>query len=81
MLVLLSNPRIGLSLALEAGISAGESTEFIDVHGERAVRFRDDPIISHASNMACDRVSANRGQAAAAACYNETDPLPRRRLP
>jgi hypothetical protein len=31
--------------------------------------------------MACDRVSANRGQAAAAACYNETDPLPRRRLP
>jgi hypothetical protein len=59
MLLLLSNPRIGLSLALEAGISAGESTEFIDVDGERAVRFRDDPIISHASNMACDRVSAN----------------------
>ena len=48
MLVLLSNPRIGLSLALEAGISAGESTEFIDVHGERAVRFRDDPI-----NISC----------------------------
>ena len=58
MLLLLSIPRIGLSLALEAGISAGESTEFIDVDGERAVRFRDDPIISHASNMACDRVSA-----------------------
>ena len=57
MLVLLSNPRIGLSLALEAGISAGESTEFIDVHGERAVRFRDDPIISHASNTASRSVS------------------------
>src|SRR5204863_2860954 len=41
MLVLLSNPRIGFSLALEAGISAGESTEFIDVDGERAIRFRD----------------------------------------
>ena len=52
MLLLFSNPRIGSSLALEAGISAGESTEFIDVDGERAVRFRDDPIISHPSNMA-----------------------------
>ena len=59
MLVLLSNPRIGLSLALEASISAGESTEFIDVDGERAVPFGDDPIISHASNMVCARVSAN----------------------
>jgi hypothetical protein len=60
MLLLLSNPPIGLRFALEAGISARESADLIHVDGERAVRFRDDPIISHASNMACDRVSANR---------------------
>jgi hypothetical protein len=48
MLLLLSDPRIGLGLALEAGISAWESAGFIDVDGERAVRFRDNPIISHA---------------------------------
>jgi hypothetical protein len=60
MLLLLSNPPIGLRFALEAGISAGESTDLIEVDGERAVCFWDDPIIPHASNMACDRVSANR---------------------
>ena len=58
MLLLLSNPRIRLSIALEAGIFAGESTEFIDVDGEQAVRFRDNPIISHASKYgACDRMA------------------------
>jgi hypothetical protein len=64
MLLLLSNPRIGLSLALEAGISAGDSTEFIDVDGERAVRFRDNSIISHASNMAMRSDVGKPGQAA-----------------
>ena len=48
MLLLFSNPGSGLSLALEAGISAGESADLIDVDRERAVRFVDDPVISHA---------------------------------
>ena len=60
MLLLFSDPRMCLSLALETGISAGESTEFIDVDGERAVRLRDNPIISHVSNMALGPVTANR---------------------
>ena len=48
MLLLFSNPGSGLSLALEAGISAGESADLIDVDRERAVRFVDDPVISQA---------------------------------
>src|ERR1700704_4402994 len=63
MLLLFSNPRVGLSLALETGVSAREGAELIDVDGKRAVRFRDGPIISHASDMVCSRASANRGQA------------------
>ena len=63
MLLLFSNPRVGLSLALETGVSAGEGADLIDVDGKRAVRFRDSPIISHASDMVCSQASANRGQA------------------
>ena len=48
MLLLFSDPRVGLCLALEAGICAGKSADFVDVDGERAVRFRDDSIVSHA---------------------------------
>jgi hypothetical protein len=60
MLLLFSDPRMGLSLALKAGVSARERTDFVDVHGKGAVRFVDDPVISHALNMARSRVSANR---------------------
>src|SRR5205814_264750 len=63
MLLLFSNPRLGLSLALETGVSAGEGADLIDVDGKRAVRFRDSPIISNASDMVCSQASANRGQA------------------
>ena len=63
MLLLFSNPRVGLSLALETGVSAGEGADLIDVDGKRAVRFRDSPIISHASDMVCSQASANWGQA------------------
>jgi len=63
MLPLFSNPRVGLSLALETGISAGEGADLIDIDGKRAVRFRDGPIISHASDMVCSRAPANRRQA------------------
>ena len=76
MLLLFSNPRVGLSLALETGVSAREGADLVDVDGKRAVRFRDGAIISHASDMVCSRASANRGQSAAVACYNQTDPLP-----
>ena len=62
MLLLFSNPRVGLSIALETGVSAGEGADLIDVDGKRAVRFRDSPIISHASDMVCSQASANRGQ-------------------
>jgi hypothetical protein len=69
MLLLISNPRIGFGLALEAGISAGEGAEFIDVDGERAVRLRDNSIISHTPKYVCPLATANRSQAAQAACY------------
>ena len=48
MLLLFSNPGVGLSLALEAGIPAGEGIDLIDVDRKRAVRFVDDPVVSHA---------------------------------
>ena len=76
MLLLFSDPRMGLGLALKAAVSARERTEFVDVHGKGAVRFVDDPVISHALNMARSRVSATGCQAAEAACYSQTDPLP-----
>jgi len=60
MLLLFSDPRMGLGLALKAAVSARERTEFVDVHGKGGVRFVDDPVISHALNMARSRVSANR---------------------
>src|ERR1051325_6711251 len=60
MLLLFSDPRMGLGLALKAAVSARERTDFVDVHGKGAVRFVDDPVISHALNMARSRVSANR---------------------
>ena len=68
MFLLLSDPRISIGLTLEAGISAGESAEFIDIDGKCTVRFRDNPIISHAFNMASYPATANWSQAAAA--YN-----------
>ena len=50
-----------LSLALEAGVSAGEGTDLIDINGERAVRFLEDPIVSHASEYGTVLVSLKRG--------------------
>jgi len=61
MLLLLTDPRIGLSLTLEAGISSGESAELIDVDCKRAVGFRDHPIISHALNMGLSAGSGKPG--------------------
>jgi len=48
MLLLLGSPPVSIGLALEAGISARESTNFSDVHAERVVCFPDDPIVPHA---------------------------------
>src|SRR5262249_48002032 len=48
MLLLLGSPPVSIGLALEAGVSARESTNFSDIHAERAVRFPDDPIVPHA---------------------------------
>jgi hypothetical protein len=72
MLLLLPDPRIGLGLTLEAGISSGESAELSDVDGECAVGFRDHPIISHALNMACQQGAAT--DASLANCTDRITP-------
>ena len=70
MLLLFSNPRVGLSLALETGVSAGEGADLIDIDGKRAVRFRDGPIISHASDIGMQSGARKPASSAAVACYN-----------
>src|SRR5262249_44161714 len=57
MLLLLGSPPVSIGLALEAGVSARKSTSFSNVHAERAVRFRDDPIIPHA--ITCPRCAGH----------------------
>lgn len=64
MLLLLPDPRIGLSLTLEAGISSRESAELIDVDGKRAIGFRGNPMYLMPSIWERQHGAANRAQAA-----------------
>jgi hypothetical protein len=78
MLLLLTDPRIGLSLTLEAGISSGESAELIDIDRKRAIGFRDKPIISHALDVGMSAGSGKPGfNPQTAACYSANNALPR----
>ena len=80
MLLLFSNPRVGLSLALETGVTAGKGADLIDVDGKRAVRFRDGPIISHASKYGHAIGCRQTGSSRSGSLYNELTPIPKRRL-
>jgi hypothetical protein len=59
LLLLFSNPLIGFITAVEAGVSAGEGANLVDVDAVRSVGLGNDLIGAHASNVARSRVSVN----------------------